>query len=85
MQITRERAVELLNENDLNKDLNFLFEYCKFHQKDENLINLFLQIIFKKGLLKSFVIDAVYKLVEKNNISLNKIIDLRTNTILKVY
>lgn len=85
MELTRERAVELLNITDANILLNFLYEYCMFHKKDSNLTNVFLQMITGMGMLKSLVNSTVLQVAEENNISLNIISDLRTNTIIKYF
>ena len=85
MELTRERAVELLNITDVNILLNFLYEYCMFHKKDSNLTNIFLQMIASMGMLKPLVNSTVLQLVEENNISLNILSDLKTNTIIKYF
>ena len=85
MELTREKAVELLNTTDANILVNFLYEYCMFHKKDSNLTNVFLQIITGMGMLKPLVNSTVLQLIEENNILVNVITDYKTNTIIKYF
>ena len=85
MELTREKAVELLNSTNYYELHNFLYEYCIFNKKDINLTNTFLQLITKMGGIKSLVNSTVLKLSDEQQLHINKVIILQTNHILKYF
>ena len=83
MEITREKAVELLNSTDINVLYSFIYDYCIFHKKDPNITNIFIRALIELGMIKSLVNSTVLKLVENNNLLIDKLVDLKSNTIIK--
>lgn len=85
MEITRERGVELLNSFNVNELSAFIREYCSFYKKDYNLTTVFIQKLIKNNTLKLLVDSTVRQLLTKQNISINTLVDLRKNIIIKIF
>ena len=85
MELTKERGIRLISSNNAQELIDFLFEYCRFHNKDEFKTQIFLQYIAMNGELKPLVNSVVYELLQKQNISITILIDTNTNTIIKYF
>lgn len=85
MEITKERGIQLLTSYNIYELSLFIREYCSFYKKDYNLTTVFIQMLIARGSLKPLVDSTVEYLLIKNNISITRLIDLKTNTIIKIF
>lgn len=84
MQINKEEGIELLVNSSVQAKLDFIKRYCEYHNKDKNMIALFLQLIYMHNMLSELVKQTVHNLLEKQGIHLIYVFNLKTNQLLKI-
>ena len=85
MEITKEKGIQLLTSYNIYELVSFIKEYCSFYKKDYNLTTMLIQMLIERGALKPLVDYTVQHLLIKNNITITRLIDLKTNTIIKIF
>lgn len=85
MKLTRERGIYLLNSFDINELSAFIREYCQYHKKDYNMTTILIQSLIGNNTLKLLVDSTVKDLMQKQNLSIITLMDLRNNKIIKFF
>lgn len=85
MKLTRERGIYLLNSFDKNELSAFIREYCQYNKKDYNMTTILIQSLIGSNTLKLLVDSTVRDLMQKQNLSITTLMDLRSNQIIKFF
>lgn len=85
MKLTRERGIYLLNSFDKNELSAFIREYCQHNKKDYNMTTILIQSLIGSNTLKLLVDSTVRDLMQKQNLSITTLMDLRSNQIIKIF